>query len=102
MLTRQNQSHTNTSVTKEVQLLNREDNINKILLQTEGIDQIKADLKRLNDLAEQTKGDHDVFLDIQTKLPSYRQEKEKLSEEVKTNTKDIKGLKENITKFFFF
>ena len=75
-----------------------EDKINKILTQTEGIDQIKADLKKLNELAETTKGDHDILLDIQAKLDTYRNDSIKLTSEVEKNTKDIQSLKCSVKK----
>ena len=70
-----------------------EDKINKILMQTEGINQIKVDLKKLNELAEKTKGGHDILLDIQAKLDTYRNDSDKLTGEVEKNTKDIESLK---------
>ena len=75
-----------------------EDKINKILTRTEGIDQIKTDLKKLKDLAETTREDHGILLDIQAKLDTNRNDSIKLTDEVKKNTDEIQSLKGNITK----
>ena len=75
-----------------------EEKINKILTRTEGIDQIKTDLKKLKDLAETTREDHGILLDIQAKLDTYRNDSVKLTDEVKKNTDEIKSLKGDITK----
>ena len=45
-----------------------EANINKILKQTEGSDQIKKDL---NELAEKNKDDNKILLDIKEELTKY-------------------------------
>ena len=74
-----------------------EEKINKILTRTEGIDQIKTDLKKLKDLAETTREDHGILLDIQAKRDTYRNDSIKLTDEVK-NTDEIQSLKGNITK----
>ena len=75
-----------------------EEKINKILTRTERIDQIKTDLKKLKDLAETTREDHGILLDIQAKLDTYRSDSIKLTNEVKKNTDEIQSLKGNITK----
>ena len=75
-----------------------EEKINKILTRTEGIDQIKTDLQKLKDLAETTREDHGILLDIQAKLDTYRNDSVKLTDEVKKNTDEIKSLKGDITK----
>ena len=70
-----------------------EADIAKILKQTEGIEQIKKDLKVLNDLAEKNKDDHKILLEIKIELTSYKETNEKLTAEVSTNTHDMDALK---------
>ena len=73
-----------------------ESDIAKILKQTEGIDQIKKDLKVLNELAEKNKDDHKILLEIKNELTSYKETNEKLTAEVNTNTLDIDALKTTV------
>ena len=73
-----------------------EADIAKILKQTEGIDQIKKDLKVLNELAEKNKDDHKILLEIKNELTSYKETNEKLTAEVNTNTLDIDALKTTV------
>ena len=97
MLTRKGLSNISTPdcIDKPISM---EEKINKILTRTEGIDQIKTDLKKLKDLAETTREDHGILLDIQAKLDTYRSDSIKLTNEVKKNTNEIQSLKGNITK----
>ena len=53
--------------------------IAKILKQTSGIDQIKKDLKVLNELAEKNKDDHNILFEIKDELTSYREANDKLT-----------------------
>ena len=70
-----------------------EADIAKILKQTEGIEQIRKDLKGLNDLAEKNKDDDKILLKIKGELTSYKETNEKSTAEVSTNTHDINALK---------
>ena len=71
-------------------------NIAKIFKQTEGIEQIKKDLKALNDLANRNKDDHKLLLDIKGNLTKYRENNDKLTAEVDRHTKDIETLKATV------
>ena len=75
-----------------------EANIDKILKQTEGIEQIKKDLKVLNDLADKNKDDHKTLLEIKDEFTSYRVNNDKPTGEVDRNTRDINLLKETVKK----
>ena len=72
--------------------------MDKILKQTQGIDQIKKDLRVLNDLAEKNKDDHKILLEIKDELTQFRASYNKLSDEVDKNTKDIDLLKAMVRK----
>ena len=73
-----------------------EADIATILRQTSGIDQIKKDLKVLNEFAEKNKDDHKILLDIKDELTSYREANDKLTAVVDSHTKDIDALKTTV------
>ena len=73
-----------------------EADIAKILKQTEGIEQIKKDLKVLNDLAEKNKDDHKILLEIKSELTSYKETNEKLTAEVSKTPTTLTHLKQQL------
>ena len=73
-----------------------EADIATILRQTSGIDQIKKDLKVLNEFAEKNNDDHKILLDIKDELTSYREANDKLTAVVDSHTKDIDALKTTV------